>query len=386
MATLTKKLLLEYIPDAETSKQVDLKGKGIGMIEDVSMPACFRLDLTGNALSSEECLTGLRKCTSISFLNLSENQLKTLQGVQRLPHLQVLNVSHNAMEKLSCHLLQCSGLKALIVSHNQLQTLDHLTNLKQLGTLVISNNPLKTLPDLSMLTALTKLSVSHCKLNGVPDVSKNTKLKELRLNGNNITSIGKKKLPESIEILDLGNNKIASLDKLTALAHLPKLSNLNLKSNAVTEMDGYKENIKVLVPKVRVLDTERFDDKFVARKKKREAMVIKRAIKTVKQQRQDKNTDEKPDTVTEEKENAVLEPEKTEEETRKRKAEDIIAPTFNLPEPAKPISGVVSVINVKKQAKRAKMQPREDEKKLKRSKFSVNELEKTDDVVAPGWD
>ena len=47
----------------------------------------------------------------------------------------VLNLSNNKLIRLSIHLRKLVNLKALIVSHNEIKTLEHLNDLVNLNTL-----------------------------------------------------------------------------------------------------------------------------------------------------------------------------------------------------------------------------------------------------------
>jgi Leucine-rich repeat (LRR) protein len=154
----------------------------------------------------------------------------------------------------------------------------------------LSHNPIKQIGgSFGKLTKLTKISMSGCQLslpNEDADCFNTCKesLKELRLNNNKITRLPKQfESLHALEILDLGGNGIKTIEyarfsndnylltfarQLKVLADLPNLVNLNLKANPVCNSPDYKDTVKSMFPKLRVLDGERFDEKFIKRKEK----------------------------------------------------------------------------------------------------------------------
>ncbi|KAI9311399.1 hypothetical protein BX666DRAFT_1061897 [Dichotomocladium elegans] len=228
-----------------------------------------KLNLSKNNLTT---ITGVRDLSALTWLNLSQNVITAITGVDQLKKLNVLNLSNNELTTISSDIEHLEGLKALILNNNKIGSVQHLEKLTQLNTLVLSHNHIKTMPSLPTLTQLTKFSAAHNEFTTIPDFSVNPALKELRMNDNGIA-----KLPDtlrncsSVEILDLGNNQLAEWSGIAALGSLTKLTNLNLKGNPLVEKDGYREKILKLVPSLRVLDGQRFDPKFLERKKKHEA-------------------------------------------------------------------------------------------------------------------
>lgn len=302
-------------PDYKTTKQISFKGRGINAVPDLSECAhVYRLDLTENKLSAADDLLGFQNCKTISFLNLAHNQLSTFDGMHHLPNLQVLNLSHNRFSEISKHVAECRNLKALILNNNTISKIENIcNNLSELATLIVSHNKLTEISGLEGLMKLEKISAGHNQIKQFPDLSKYSLLRELKLGDNLISHIPdfskvssenmnlsdenltfKSIIPIELEILDIGNNKIKEFGQITALSALKKLANLNLKGNIITQVDGYKEKILTLIPSLRILDGERFDEKFLERKKKRKALVIKKFMKEEKETRRKNNANAIP--------------------------------------------------------------------------------------------
>ncbi|KAI9269781.1 hypothetical protein BY458DRAFT_547107 [Sporodiniella umbellata] len=270
---LSTKLISEIYPDLSLNKITDVNAskRDITAVQDLSACKQIRkINLSDNKLENETSTTGLNDVKDLILLNLSKNNFKDFTGFQHFTSLNVLNVSHNALVHMSPHLRKLKKLKALILNNNKLLEIENVETLLDLNTLVISHNQLDVVPEFSSLLKLTKLSAAHNKLTTVPDLSHNAAIKEVRLNDNQITGI-----PESfrkcsaIEILDFGNNQISDWKAVASLGSLTKLNNLNLKGNPIVSKKDYFEKILDLVPSLRILDGERFDPKFLERKKKK---------------------------------------------------------------------------------------------------------------------
>lgn len=59
---------------------------------------------------------------------------------------------------------------------------------------------------------------------------------------------------KTLVILKCANNQIKTIEDLNTLKDLPALKNLDLSSNPIAELDGYKEKIFALLPNLQILD------------------------------------------------------------------------------------------------------------------------------------
>ncbi|KAJ3125288.1 hypothetical protein HK098_000413 [Nowakowskiella sp. JEL0407] len=302
------------LPDAV---EINCAGKDISHIEDISVAVnLHKLNLSQNNLKTAESLAGFQYNAELTWLNLSNNQLESLEGFEKLKKLLVLNLSHNRVNRISHHISSCTELKALILNNNEIRKMENLSTLKKLTTLVISHNQIDEVTGIAALTSLNKLSAAHNRIRIFPTLSTNIELAELKLNDNKLTNIPEDKLlplSSCLKILDLGNNLIRSFADIVALASLRNLVNLNLKGNPVCTQEGYRERILALVPTLRVLDGERFDEKFLQRKQKRKAMEKKVEKKIKKEKVRNDSGNEESDGNIEERKS----------EAKKRKSTDV---------------------------------------------------------------
>ena len=105
-----------------------------------------------------------------------------------------------------------AGLKALVLSNNEIVVTHGIAALRELDSLVLSHNSIESL-SIKHLVNLRKLSLSYNKLTKMPDTSDAKHLKDMRLSSNMISTI-----PEAITLnaglclLDLGHNQIESFE------------------------------------------------------------------------------------------------------------------------------------------------------------------------------
>ncbi|KAH7315650.1 hypothetical protein KP509_21G058800 [Ceratopteris richardii] len=167
----------------------------------------------------------------------------------------VLNCSHNKI----CSIKEVEGLielRALIANDNEIIEVCNLQKLTTLNTLVLSKNPLSDIGEtLECVPSLSKLSLSDCKLQELGSIKQLKQLKELRLANNNIKYLSKDIANNfRLQIVDLGNNCFKNLSKIEVLKTLPHLKNLNVRGNPFCLQNNYQEQLKTLLPTLRILD------------------------------------------------------------------------------------------------------------------------------------
>ncbi|KAF4710732.1 hypothetical protein FOZ62_027029, partial [Perkinsus olseni] len=168
-------------------EQVDMSYNEIQELGDWSncRTSLRELRLRGNAIKHIPPY-GLKRTNHLELLDLSENQITTIENIAHLPELAVLKLTHNQISSL--HGLDglnrlreldvsknfslqglsswtCTSLARLVVSNNQLDDLD--TNIEilergftNLADLSISGNPIELLPSvkLRVIHRLTSLA------------------------------------------------------------------------------------------------------------------------------------------------------------------------------------------------------------------------------------
>ena len=206
---------------------------------------------------------------SAVYISVSNQEIRSLKGIELFPHLERLECGGNALSELD--LSANPELKSLDCSENALTTLDvggnqALTNLNcsanKLAKLDVSGNRALTwlncgsnqltALDVSGNTALERLECGWNRLSSL-DVSGNPALEGLRCNDNRLTALdvtankaltwlicGGNKLTAldvtngtALKTLDCGNNQLRSLD----VSGHAQLESLNCSKNRLTELD-----------------------------------------------------------------------------------------------------------------------------------------------------
>ncbi|KAJ1902020.1 hypothetical protein LPJ66_000344 [Kickxella alabastrina] len=260
---------------------IAIRGKEITHIDGLSSCVQLRkLDLSDNKIDSSDALSGLRQAESLIHINLSANLLEEMDVVKYTPKANVLNMSNNRLTRICKSVAACGELRAIILGHNKIAKIEHISKLTNLNTLVISHNEIGKIPDMPLLKELTKISAAHNKIADIPVLTIYPKLKEVRLNDNKIKSIPESiRTCDSLRVIDLGNNKLDEWTSIAPLSSLPRLYNLNLKGNPICNEDRYRERVIEMIPSLRVLDGERFDQWFLDHKEKRKLRVAAAANK-----------------------------------------------------------------------------------------------------------
>lgn len=149
--------------------------------------------------------------THITALDLSDNSLSKVEGIEALSRLSILTLSANILVSLPSMLCFVHIVK-LDLAHNHLSVLPkdfgHLTSLRELD---LSGNSIGSLPDsFSRLCRLEIFNISSNRLFVLPYGFSLSKLRMLHANNNELRSLNLGKLPELKE-LSIRNNPIDSI-------------------------------------------------------------------------------------------------------------------------------------------------------------------------------
>lgn len=212
----------------------------------------------------------LSELKSLSFLDVTENRIKSIPEFIRNMNLEVLEVCDNIIKHLPVSNLPVS-LKTLNASRNEICNLppnwERLTELQEID---ISNNQLRSVPCLGKLPALTALNISDnllgsfpeslpwaarpyllyadgCGIHSLPENIKGAdQVKVLSISRNPL-----KILPEQISGFDNLETLIAvncELVKITSgIGNLHRLKSLTLSENLLTELPDVIGELSALI-------------------------------------------------------------------------------------------------------------------------------------------
>ena len=164
-------------------------------------------------------------------------------------NLRILNLSHNNLSSLD-GVHYCSGLTELYLSHNNLNDnqLRNLSSLSELEVLDLSQNHLKDPRNIILLEGLLKLRVFINNMNEYTTMNfkkPSLMLEQIHLDDNNLNKLEFCSLKISVLTLSFKNNAIF---QIKGLNNLQSIENLYCDNNQLEELDAIQslENIKHL--------------------------------------------------------------------------------------------------------------------------------------------
>ncbi|CAL6050265.1 leucine-rich_repeat-containing protein [Hexamita inflata] len=141
--------------------------------------------------SDIKSLSGLEKMVQLECLTLRQCSLSRIQGqleaTKNLPNLRYLDVAQNDLDNVQ---FVCNEkLTSLNVSQNNLKSLNGLGNVQNLASLDASGNNLESVSDLADLTDLTELNISFNSIKSVQCLNRLQKLVYFNLMSNKVIDI-----------------------------------------------------------------------------------------------------------------------------------------------------------------------------------------------------
>ena len=219
----------------------------------------------------------LKLFTNYKILDLSNQNLTTLEPIEGLTELTSLNLSSNKLtledENSQNILASMNNLKTLYVNNNEITNLSCISDFKNLKYLYANGNSNtfkmkdieNLIPNLLGLTVskttlntineceinnITSLYISYSNITQLPDLSKFTKLKNLDIRGNSIENPEEIEKITSLIYLDISKNnwhgKMIDFSKLTNLTKL-NLINCLLWSEDLENLKALKNNTNLTI-------------------------------------------------------------------------------------------------------------------------------------------
>lgn len=205
-------------------------------------------------------LAPLNGFSQIGTLDLSQNELESLDSLPKLPNLDDLDLSSNLLTKVPLHSI-APQIIYLNLSTNPITDFGAISSYKSLKSLMIDETgaedfsflaglaltrltvgqikhpeSLSTLPSISTLKDfstywttidsfdfikkfenITSISFQECKLTDLSSLRPNHKLKSLLISGNSISEIPDQLLDSKVNSLDLDDNPIQSFEFLKSI-------------------------------------------------------------------------------------------------------------------------------------------------------------------------
>ena len=176
---------------------------------------------------TDEQLSSIKSVSYSGFKKSDSEKIKSATGIEKLTSLTSLDLSDNNLSNVD--LSKNTALTELNLGSNNISNID-LSNNTAIKKMHLFFNRISSI-DLSHNTSLTELQLYHNNLCNI-DLSKNTFLKSLYLHNNNLNSIDLSQNTK-LTFLNLGYNNISNID----LIKNTNLTSLWLESNNISSVD-----------------------------------------------------------------------------------------------------------------------------------------------------
>lgn len=194
--------IIDMISDLDFSNKNIEKIKGLEKFENL-----VDLNLHNNKI---EDITSLKKLEKLEKLDLSNNNLKDSQikTIGNITSLKELNLKNNKKITTIAEMAKLNNLTILNLEDNQIQSLNGVQDLGNIEQLQLSNNNIKSINELERCINIKHLNLSNNNISDMTNILNMKKLEELDLSGNEIENIINLNKLEKLEKFDISRQTI----------------------------------------------------------------------------------------------------------------------------------------------------------------------------------
>lgn len=169
---------------------------------------------------------------NLEEIDYSFNLVKEISNVDKNPYLKIINLSNNSITRID-GLSTCMYLEELDLSYNQITVIDNLDNLGQ---------------------SLLKLNLMGNQIKSITGLDNLVFLIELNLRKNQISRLKGLQNLQRLRYLYLSSNCLSRCNQVAYLGDLEFLTDLDFCYNDVQTKKFYREQIIYYLPNLRLLD------------------------------------------------------------------------------------------------------------------------------------
>ncbi|POM71314.1 Hypothetical protein PHPALM_12134 [Phytophthora palmivora] len=265
------KLTLEFILEKCGSGSVTPRGSG----GENQFSRIINMDISSCRIREIGSIPG-DVFANVREINLENNQISDISGLEALPKLKILNLNRNRIERLmpsslsadyimpdTCDgggkgILACLNLEQLHLAYNLITDMTSLglQFLDALKVLHLHGNAIVYFAGLDSNTELVDIRLDKNRIRQLDPHSTLAlrKLKFLNLEDNGLKSLSNFNNMLHLETLELSNNRITDLEEVEKLAALPSLIDMRLTNNPLTKKHLYRQHVLYKLNSIRVLD------------------------------------------------------------------------------------------------------------------------------------
>ncbi|KAM5205126.1 leucine-rich repeat and guanylate kinase domain-containing protein isoform 3-T3 [Hipposideros larvatus] len=238
----------EESEESSDSEMLNLEKEFDGVLrEEAVAEALYQLGRSGSGTEQAYLSLTLSGCDLIDIsilcgyvhlqkLDLSVNKIEDLSCVSSMPYLLELNASQNKLTTFF-HFKPPQNLKLWYID-NQIEEICGLELCRSLTHLSLAKNKITRINGLGMLP-IKILCLSHNQIEKITGLDDLKALQTVDLSYNQISSFQGLENHDFLEVIDLEDNKIAELGEIEYIENLRLLRVLNLLRNPVQEKSEY---------------------------------------------------------------------------------------------------------------------------------------------------
>eukprot|EP00736_Rhodelphis_marinus_P007358 Rmarinus@m.15472 len=149
-------------------------------------------------------------------------------------------------------MFQTTKLSVLLLPQNAIRRIRHLP--PTLVSLDLSHNNIESMEGLSECPQLRRVYLHHNKIKEITGLSGTPELEELWLGANNISGVPPLKHLRHLHTIDLSSNSILTAMDVASLRHNPSLAVISLANNPLTSHGDAFGETRAMLPDVEVID------------------------------------------------------------------------------------------------------------------------------------
>ncbi|XP_035231033.1 leucine-rich repeat-containing protein 49-like isoform X2 [Stegodyphus dumicola] len=192
----------------------------------------------------------------LHLLSLQQNQISVIENLELFSNLKFLDLSDNLIEQIS-GLDSLFSLRMLTLARNRIRYIDGLQSLHHLDSLDLSGNEVKEISNINHLYELRLLNLSSNQLTQMSGLRGLKSLVELNLSKNFIIEVCEVDVLPRLQRLYLSQNSIEGFEDMYCVSNVPLLCDLTLEGCPITTHPNYRHLILYNIPQLKVLDTRR---------------------------------------------------------------------------------------------------------------------------------
>ena len=202
--------------------------------------AATQLDLSGLGLREIQCLS---QCTELRSLNLSDNEIGDLSPLMNMQKLERLRIAGNQTADLR-PLIGLSSLRQLDASRNAVSETSAVGSLTLLQSLDLSDNPIGDFSGLRKMSNLETLRLENTGLadKDLPELAGLTKLSRLALDRNDgISAEAMNRLKSALPECGISHGSLVFLVELGGVEYRTDVESLCIENTELSDLFGFEK-------------------------------------------------------------------------------------------------------------------------------------------------